>query len=381
MNIAFDTTPLYNNNKNRGVGKYTQKLVEELNKINSSTNPRPDLGPIQIIPFHKPGPIPPCDIIHYPYFDPFFLTLPLIKRYPTVVTIHDLIPLIFPKEFPIGLKGELKWQIQKQSLKSVKAIITDSENSKKDIIKFTGINSDKIHVVYLAPLLTDIKITEQEIKDFKAKRHLPDKFLLYVGDINYNKNIPNLYRAINILNHHCLPAQAGKKRSEEVEPQRNPAIGGTISLVLVGNSFFNDSLPEKKQLDELENNLNIGKSLIKLGSLTDKEIKILYNLATAYIQPSFYEGFGLPVIEAMSLGCPVICSDRASLPEVGGDAVLYINPQDPQNIAEGIEKILRLNEPERKVIIEKGKTQAQKFTWSKTAINTIRVYNEVLKYS
>jgi len=352
MKIAFDQSPLFNENKNRGVGKYTYFLKLFLEKTTDLT----------LISFKNDEKIPSCDLVHYPYYDPFFLTLPLIKRYPTVVTIHDLVPLIFPEEFPRGLKGELKWQIQKQSLKSVKAIITDSENSKKDIIKFTGINSDKIHVVYLAPLLTNIKITEQEIKDFKVKRHLPDKFLLYVGDINFNKNLPNLFKALQINNCHC------EERGDEA-----------ICLVLVGQSFLNNKLPEKTQLDNLAGNLLINDRLIKLGGLTDKEIKILYQLASIYIQPSFYEGFGLPVMEAMSSGCPVVCSDRGSLPEIGGNAVLYINPDNLQSIADGIVKILHLDDRSRQYIIEKGKIQASKFTWDNTIQQTIEIYKNIIK--
>jgi len=347
MNLAFDTSPLSNANKNRGVGKYTQNLLNGLKKAEG----------IKVNEFQKGQRIPSCDLVHYPYFDPFFLTLPLIKKTPTVVTVHDLIPLVFPEKFPKGLKGELKWQIQRQSLKGCQAIITDSECSKKDITKFTGISSQKIHVVYLAPMLTEIQISEEEINEFKNKFHLPEKFILYIGDINFNKNIPNLYKALNIFNCHC-------ERSE------------AICLVLVGNSFTNNSLSEKKELDNLANQLEINNSLIKLGSLTDKEIKILYQLAAVYVQPSLYEGFGLPVIEALSSGCPVVCSDRGSLPEIGGDAVKYINPDNPQNIADAIRKIFSLDDKSRQCIIERGKSQAAKFTWEKTVEKTIDVYEK-----
>lgn len=343
MNIAFDASPLSNANKNRGVGKYTEMLLSGLRKLSE----------VNVREFRNGQPIPPCDLVHYPYFDPFFLTLPLFKKYPTVVTIHDLIPLHFPKEFPRGVKGDLKWQIQKQSLKSVKVIITDSECSKRDIIKFTKISPQKIHVVYLAPLFSEINISENEIRNFKQKYSLPDKFLLYIGDINYHKNIPNLYRALGLL----------KEK---------------IKIVLVGNSFLNNSLPEKKQLDKLATDLKIENKLLKLGALTDKEIKILYLLVSAYIQPSLYEGFGLPVVEAMSSGCPVVCSDRGSLPEVAGDAVIYINPDNPQSIAFGIEKILCLDEKSRQDIIEKGKTQSSKFSWTKTVQQTVEIYKKYI---
>ena len=146
MNIAIEISPIKKNNllqhRVRGTGFYIKNLKSALlkyfpeNKYIFST--RGEKLPNNI------------DLVHYPYFEPFSLTLPLYSKYKTLVTVHDLTPLVFPQYFPIGVKGNLKWQIQRQSLKRVDTIITDSISSKSDILKFTGISSSRIHVVYLA---------------------------------------------------------------------------------------------------------------------------------------------------------------------------------------------------------------------------------------
>src|SRR6185369_10508691 len=134
-----------------------------------------------------------ADVIHYPYFDPFFITLPLKKIKPTVVTVHDLIPLVFPDKFPSGVKGFIKWQIQKLSLLGVNRIITDSKASKADVSRITGYARSKIDSVYLAPDPTYQKVTDTKILDeVKRTFSLPERFILNVSDVNWNKNIPGL---------------------------------------------------------------------------------------------------------------------------------------------------------------------------------------------
>jgi len=132
------------------------------------------------------------DLVHIPYFEPFFLTLPKVNKFKTVVTVHDLTPLVFPKEFPAGLKGKLKWQIQKGRLKKADHIITDSESSKEDIIKYVGVSESKISVVYLAAgeEFEKLKADNLKLKAVREKYDLPDPFCLYVGDVTWNKNLP-----------------------------------------------------------------------------------------------------------------------------------------------------------------------------------------------
>ena len=135
MKVAIDVSPLKNANRYRGVGIYTQQLVKSLQSLNISN------FSCQLI--EDKTMVKDSDLIHYPFFDLFFLTLPLKKEKPTVVTIHDVIPLVFSEHYPVGLRGAFKFQIQKNSLKNVRAVITDSENSKKDIFKYLNYPKEK----------------------------------------------------------------------------------------------------------------------------------------------------------------------------------------------------------------------------------------------
>jgi glycosyltransferase involved in cell wall biosynthesis len=294
------------------------------------------------------------DLIHYPYFEPFFLTLPVWKRCKTIVTVHDLTPLVFPKNFPTGVKGFLKWQVQKQSLKNCDAIITDSYTSKKDIERLCSIEAKKIHVVYLAAGEQFQQIETKKIEEVRRKYNLPASFALYVGDATANKNLPRLVQA-------CIQAN--------------------IPLVMVGKSL-NDTNGDR------ENGWN--KDLVKVqaiaqenplihivGFISNQDLVAFYNAATLFVMPSLYEGFGLPILEAMACGCPVVTSGEGSLKEVAGDAAYVIDAYDSKSISEGVKRVF-LDDALQKELSEKGKEHAKKFTWQKTAAQTISVYTSVL---
>ena len=159
MNVAIDVSPLksghYLQHRVRGTGFYIQNLRLSLEKYYSENK----------YTYFNRGDLldKNTDVVHYPYFEPFFLTLPILSKYKTVVTVHDLTPLVFPEHFKSGLKGALKWQIQKASLRNAVSIITDSESSKKDIVKYVGINESKIKVVYLAAG-SEFKAKESKLK-------------------------------------------------------------------------------------------------------------------------------------------------------------------------------------------------------------------------
>jgi len=335
MKVAIDVSPLKNANRYRGVGIYTQQLVKSLQSLK--------IGNFSCQLVENKSMIGDSDLIHYPFFDLFFLTLPLKKTKPTVVTIHDVIPLIFPEHFPPGIRGNLKFQIQKFSLKNTKAIITDSENSKKDLFKYLNYPKDKIHVVPLAPA--------KEFKPIMAKNkyQLPEKFILYVGDVNYNKNIPGLIKAL-----------AGLKEK--------------MSLVLVGKAFKDESLKETQEILQLISLLKLEKKVIRLDWVSSEDLVGIYNLATVYCQPSFYEGFGLPVLEAMACGCPVVAAKTSSLSEICGSAAVMVDPYDINDMIRGLGQALN----RREELIKKGLLQAKKFSWQKTAQQTYEVYQKVV---
>jgi glycosyltransferase involved in cell wall biosynthesis len=336
--IGFINTPLSSGHAIRGVGFYTRNLLNQMSKL------APEYG-IQIV--ETASPEGEFDLIHYPFFDLFYPTLPLFKSTPTVVTIHDVIPLEYPSHYPPGIKGLLNLIHQKLSLNSVDRVITDSYASVMGIRSNLHVPNHKIKLVYLAAdeVYQPVKDKKQLLR-VKNKFNLPDKFVLYVGDINWNKNILSLVTA-------CEKAHE--------------------KLVIVGKQAATiDSMdlshPELRHLVEFK--LHISTNVIRLGFVSTEDLVSIYNLATVYCQPSFAEGFGLPILEAMSCGTPVVCSNTSSLPEIGGDAVLYFSPDSVDEIAGAISRV--------KSSPEKSLEQAAKFSWEKAAIQTLLVYKEIL---
>ena len=356
MKVAIDVSPLKNANRYRGVGIYTQQLVKSLQSLNISN------FSCQLI--EDKTMVKDSDLIHYPFFDLFFLTLPLKKPKPTVVTIHDVIPLIFPEHYPAGIRGSLKFQTQKFSLKGVKAVITDSENSRKDIFKYLNYPKNKIYVVPLAPGKEFRPITNhQSLTTIKHKYQLPETFVLYVGDVNYNKNIIGFIKAFKKLN-----------TSDGDRPSLRGHDSSEVRLVLIGKAFTDENLKETKEIIRLINSLKLSKKVIRLGWVPDKDLVVLYNLASVYCQPSFYEGFGLPVLEAMACGCPVVAAKTSSLPEICGSAAIMVDPYNLDDMIKGLKKAL----VKQKELRDKGFQQVKKFSWRKTAQQTYEIYQKVV---
>lgn len=351
MHIAIDVSPLESGHKTRGTGIYTRELVNGFKKFGGKHT-------FEFI-HHGQKVSEKADLIHYPYFDPFFLTLPLRISKPFVVTVHDLIPLVFPDKFPPGLRGTVKWKIQKESLKKSRRIITDSESSKRDIHIIVGIKEEKIDVVPLAQsnLFHPVKVLSQ-LQDVKKKYNLPDKYVLYVGDVNWNKNVTGLLEAYSLFIH------------------KNPSLH--IPLVLVGGSFHNEALKEVVAINTLIRVLNISDSVRKLGFIPDNELGYIYSQATCVIQPSYYEGFGFPVLEAMASGCPVITSESSSLAEIAGPSV-RVQPENMEQIAVEILRMARLSQIKRAKLVKEGLAWTANFTWQKVIAGTISVYEKALK--
>jgi len=355
VNIAIDYSPLssghFLQHRVRGTGFYLTNLKEELLRNYSED---------EFIFFNRGDKLPSnIDLIHYPYFEPYFLTLPLKNKYKTIVTVHDLTPLVFKDEFPSGVKGKFKWEIQKSRLKKADAIITDSHSSKNDIHKYVGIPMDKIHVVYLAAgnhfQRTKNKNLRSKNKELRTKYKLPEKFILYVGDATWNKNLSSLVKAVG--------------KTDEC-------------LVIAGSAFVNKdydrSNPWNKDLHEAQTLAEGNEKIISLGFVSDKDLVGLYNSASAFIMPSFYEGFGLPVLEAMQSGCPVITTEKGSIPEVADSAAYFVDPYDIESIRKGIVEVMA-SESLRKALSEKGLEQARKFTWKITAEETMKVYKSIIE--
>jgi len=349
MNIAIDITPLGSGHAGRGVGVYTKNLTEALQKYKSKHS---------YSFFTRGQPLPKdADIVHYPYFDPFFLTLPLQKRVPTVVTVHDLIPLVYPDKFPAGLRGMVKWQMQKAALRKADRIITVSECSKKDVQRLVGIDERKIDVVYSAGAERYQHITNANVlRTVKKKYRLPDNYFLYVGDVNWNKNIPGLIRAF---------AEFLKKSN-------------TYHLILVGRAFLDGTLKETRVIRSVIQELQIADHTGCTGYVSDEDMAGLYSMASCSLEPSFYEGFGLPVLESMASGCPVLVADNSSLKEIAGPSI-RIDAQSTDNISEAMNTLASLSIQDRKNLVNDGITWTKQFSWEKTAKETVSVYEKVLE--
>lgn len=349
MKIAIDTSPLQTGHKVRGVGFYVENLKNALLKY----------YPENEYTFFLSGESIPknVDLVHFPFFEPFFLAFPIYKRYKTVVTVHDLTPIVFPDAFPRGIKGQLKWQMQRFSLRKANRIITDSNCSKNDVIKYVGAKEDKIDVIYLAAgeQFKQLKDQSSKLKDLRSKYNLPPKFALYVGDVTFNKNLPRLLNAIKTTD---------------------------IPLVMVGKSLVNENYDRKHpwnhDLNRVHELSKDDKNIIKLGFVDSDDLVAIYNMATVFVMPSLYEGFGLPILEAMDCGCPVITTKEGSLKEVAGNGAYFVDAYNQESIANGIKEVFTNNKLQED-LRKKGFENVKKYSWEKTATDTIACYRQVLK--
>ena len=350
MKVAIDLTPLYSAHQFRGIGFYTKRLVEAMEKIALKKGIE-----LEFVKSTDRLLFVEADIIHYPYFSPFFLTLPGKKLAKSVVTIHDLIPIKHLEHYPPGIRGKLRWEIQKRRLKKVEAVITDSEYWQEEIPKLSGFPKEKIFVI---PLAAGEEFKKLEIKKLrnlgvKEKYQLPDNFVLYVGDVNWNKNVEGLIKAF-------------VKSKIKIQ---------NLKLVLVGKAFEDRDLKETNSILQLIKELNLINQTKILGYVPTEDLVGIYNLATVFCLPSFSEGFGLPVLEAMACGCPVVAGRTSSLPEICDEAAVLVDPYDINDIARGIKKAIENKEK----LGEKGIKQAAKFSWQQTANLTLEVYEKVFR--
>ena len=346
IKVAIDTGLLKEDDIIRGIGFHTAEVIKYLRKDKELQIETLDFTQIDLKKY---------DINHYPKFNPLLTNFPLVKTTKTVITIHDLIYLAYPDQYPPGIKGKLRFYKNKGFIKKADAIITISETSKKDILKYLGVNEDKVHVIYLAAReiykpIKDINILHMVKEEF----NLPEKFVLYVGDVNYNKNLLTLTDACKKIN---------------------------IPLVIVGKQAVSDTKTlnhiETQPLRELLEKYGDDKDIIRTGYVQDDDLVAIFNLASLYCQPSYHEGFGLTILEAMATRTPVVASDIECHREIAGDAVLYANPKSKKEMSEKIKNALESSRL-RESLIEKGSKQVKKYSWDKTAKGTGSVYKEMV---
>ncbi len=270
--------------------------------------------------------------------------LPLFSGIPSVISILDVSYLHFPDLFNKKDLYQLKiWG--GYSIRKAQKIITISEASKNDIIKLYKVAEKKVVVVY--PGVKTGESKKMNKNELAKKYGLEKDFILFVGTLQPRKNIVRLIEAFS------------KMKNKDLD------------LVIVGKKGwqFEEILSAPKKFE--------ASSRVKfLHDVSDEDLPSFYQNALFFILPSLYEGFGLPVLEAMQYSCPVITSNVSSLPETGGDAALYIDPESVLDITSKMEKLAN-DENLRKEMIEKGKKQVAKFSWEKTAKETLKVLEEV----
>lgn len=286
------------------------------------------------------------DLFHAPHY-----VLPPLVPCRSVVTIHDCIHLMFPQYLPNRLA--LRYARTSITLASRRAtrVMTVSESSKRDILRFVDVPPEKIDVIHNA---YDERFSqeprEEDVVRVRERYQLQNPFVLYVGNVKPHKNLERLIEAFHLI------------RSRGFDD---------LSLVLIG-----DDISKYAALRRAVHRHHLHKHVRFLGYLPEDTLAVLYRLARVFVFPSLYEGFGLPPLEAMASGTPVVTSNVSSLPEVAGDAAVLVDPYDPSAIADGIIRVIS-DEALSRTMREKGLRRAQQFSWEASARRVLEIYGQV----
>lgn len=374
MNIAIDVRTI--NNKQSGVGFYVRFLVEALQKIDKKnsyfliTNNQREypLGTVgedcQLLyawfsnENHILGDLwenfflplrllcNRIDILHGPAF-----LIPSLYRYKgAVVTVHDLVAYSYPNTIPIKYKYYMKMLIKAATLRADR-IIVDSYSVKNELMERLKVPEDKIRVVPLgvSPIYR-VADDKNLINSVKERYGIKKDYILQVGNIEPRKNLPRLFNAFKLL----------KEKTNN-----------SCQLVNVGKRGW-----LYKEIFELITRYGLQDDIIFTEYVSEEDLVLLYNGAELLVYPSLYEGFGLPILEAMSCATPVITSKVSSMPEVAGNASLLIDPLNSEEIAWAINKVLTDTDLKGRLKAS-GLKRATLFSWEKTAQQTLEVYQEV----
>lgn len=275
--------------------------------------------------------------------------LPPLRNVPTVLTVHDMIFKLFPEH----QKRLNYWYLNATMplyCRRADAIITVSKSSKRDIVTHYGLDAAKVTVVYEAAAPEFAPAPLAAVEDVRRRYGVSEQFMIHVGTIEPRKNLTRLVEALHSLR----------------------GRGLSIPLLVVGGKgWLHDEF--FRRLEDLGM-----RDLVKFpGYVPSEDLPLLYNAATLTVMPSVYEGFGLPVLESMACGTPVVASRASSLPEVGGSAACYLDPYDVEGMAEIIHDVW-LDADLRVHMREQGLVQAASFSWERAAEETLQVYNTIL---
>lgn len=289
------------------------------------------------------------DLYHVPYFAP-----PLFPHTPTVVTIHDVIPMRLPA-YKVGGKVKAYMKLVSYAAHRATLIITVSQHAKQDMIDALKLPPERIRVIYEAAGDEYCPIADPErLAAARARYGIGERYIFYLGGLDQRKNVLQLIRAFA-----HLYEQIG-------DPH--------LQLVISGN-------PDKQQGPLFPDPRPVAANLGMNGQIIyrfieDEDKPAIYSGASLFVFPSLYEGFGLPPLEAMGCGAPVVCSNRTSLPEVVGDAAISIDPQDTRALTEAMHQVLT-NSTLQADLRARSLRQAAQFSWNKTAQETLAVYQEI----
>ena len=299
------------------------------------------IQPVQLL---KEG----IDLLHsLAFVQPVFLPCP------GIITIYDLSFILFPERFHPLRRLYLRWSTG-YSARKTRRIIAISVSTKRDIIKLLGIAERKVDVVPCG-VGEDFQPVEnqQVLDDFRRKRHLPEQMILFVGTIEPRKNVITLLRGYALL-------------KKKVQLPR---------LVIGGPRGWHH-----QEVFSVAEELDLQEDVIFPGYIPQEELPLWYNAADFFVYPSLYEGFGLPPLEAMACGTPVITSNTSSLPEVVGEAGILVNPDSVEEVAEAMQRVLT-DSNLRAEMRRKGLDRAREFSWQRTAQETVRVYEQTMTHS
>jgi len=364
MNIGIDIRSTLK--KQTGIGKYTFNLVNALGRIDKANNyylysrkkildfkrrlPKlPAKNFKHRVDYFKKGPdrvLPELDIFHTSSYD---LMKPKKAR-KFIVTVHDVIVKAYPYGHDEKTVKEVDEQL-KRVLSEADLLVADSYNTKSDLMKFYSVNDSKIQVIYPG---VDVQPFPFGDRDYYPDRRTGkvdtpgvEEYILFVGTIEPRKNIQGLIKAFNLL-----------KKEHGIKHK----------LIIAGmKGWMYEDIFKEYENSEFQNDI------IFKGYVGNKELAELYKNASVFVYPSFYEGFGFPILEAFGYNVPVVTSQTSSCGEVAGDGALLINPDNYKEIGEGIFKIIN-SESLRQELIAKGLSRVKEFTWEKTAKEFLKLF-------
>ena len=287
----------------------------------------------------------PVDLFHFPFY-----TMPLLSIGPAVVTIHDLTFELHPEWFSRRSRLSTR-RFARLAARRATAILTVSEWSKKDLVEIYGVDPQRVHVIYPAVGEWNDEESRDSGESVAQRLGVPGPFVLHVGSIHTRRNLARLLRAVARLRQ----------------------TGEDLAVILVGKVEYPYPDVERMICDA-----GMSGAAVHAGYLPDADLRALYGEARLLAVPSLYEGFGLPGVEAMALGTPVVAANTSCFPEVLGDGALLVDPLDEEALADAIRRAAQEG-TEREALRERGRRRAARYSWERAAKETLAVYRTVLE--